>query len=242
MKTPATGIGLIAVLALCSNLAWAGNVLTFDGLKNLEPVGEYYNGGKGGMGTGPGPKYGITFSANGVAYIPGKQSGNVTPFPGDPSPPTVLLDFNMGTGAGQPVMTTMDITGGSSGALVFYYIAIGTKPKVQIYSGLDGGGMLLASQNFAVTGTELSNAVFSNAESIKFAGTARSVVFTGGNQQLALDNISFAAVPEPSGWISLATSLGCSYMILGRRRPKTPNRSAKHRTPTGPPPGAPRIS
>ena len=80
-----------SALALLAIPAWAEPVLTFEGLKNHEPVADYYDGGKGGLGTGPGPNYGITFSSNALALI------RETPFPGDPSPPTVLL---LGNSAG----------------------------------------------------------------------------------------------------------------------------------------------
>jgi hypothetical protein len=218
MKRKTAGLVFGVVAALGLDVASAGQVLTFEGLKNFEPVGEYYNGGKGGMGTGPGPKYGITFSANGLAYIPGKQSGMVTPFPNDPSPPTVLLADNRGIGAGQPVTIEMNVSGGFSGALLFYYIAIGLKPEVTIYSGLNGGGMKLADKTFDLTGKELSNAVFSAQQQIKFSGIAQSVVFMGGNDQFGLDDISFAKLPEPSGWICLTSGLACSYVTLARRR------------------------
>jgi hypothetical protein len=51
------GIGVVA-----ASHAWAAPVLTFEGLKNFEQVENYYNGGNGSLGSGPGPDYGITFS------------------------------------------------------------------------------------------------------------------------------------------------------------------------------------
>ena len=115
-------------------------VLTFEGLRNLEQVDDYYNGGSGSLGSGPGPNYGITFSSNALALV------RQTPFPGDPSPPTVLLLGNTGIGAGQPLSMTMDVSGGFSTGLVFYDIAIGRTATVNIYSGLDGTGTLLAQE------------------------------------------------------------------------------------------------
>ena len=214
MKKAIAGVVFGIVSAVGFNTVSAGVVLTFEGLNNFEPVADYYDGGMGGLGTGPGPNDGITFSANGLAYIPGKQSGTITPFPGDPSPPTVLLDDNTSAPAGSPVSTIMDVSGGFSGALLFYYIAIGRMPEIKIYSGLDGTGTLLADKTFSTTGTELSNAVFSPAELITFSGTAQSVVFVGGSDQLGMDNITFVSVPEPAGWISLTTGLGCACLAL----------------------------
>jgi hypothetical protein len=210
----ATGGLLLGIFfALCGNMAAAGEVLTFEGLQNFEPVANYYNGGKGGLGTGPGPNYGITFSATGVAFIPGKAFGKVTPFPNDPSPPTVLLDADMQNPAGQSTAITMNVSGGFSKAMIFYYLALDGMLEIKIYSGLNGAGMKLADQKFAKTGQ-----LFSNEQAMEFPGTAKSVVFTGGNDQLALDNISFASVPEPAGWITLMTGLGCLSMAIFRRR------------------------
>jgi hypothetical protein len=44
-------------------------VLTFEGLQNLEPVGSFFSEGTGGNGSGPGPDFGISFSSNALALI-----------------------------------------------------------------------------------------------------------------------------------------------------------------------------
>ncbi len=198
-----------SAFALLAIPARAEPVLTFEGLKNQEPVADYYDGGYGGLGSGPGPNYGITFSSNALALI------RQTPFPGDPSPPTVLLLGNFGLGAGQPLSMTMDVTGGFSQSLIFYDIVIGRAATITIYSGLDGGGTMLAQETFQ-PGPE----AFGNPVTMPFSGNAESVVFTGGNLQLALDNITFggASVPEPAGWLSLALGIGCSCLLCSRRR------------------------
>ncbi len=207
---------IAALLALCSGGASAaGAVLTFEGLQNFEQVANYYNGGNGSLGTGPGPAYGVTFSAFGLAYIPGQQSGMVTPFPGDPSPPTVLLLDNLNGPAGFPTSMTMDSVSGFAQDLSFYEIYIGTNGSVQIYSGPDGTGTLLAQQALPMTGTLLSNAVFTGPIDVPFSGTAHSAVFTGGNNQLALDNIALLGpVPEPSSWVLLMLGVGGACWIF----------------------------
>ena len=48
--------------------AAGGTTLTFEGLKNYEEVENYYNGGKGSKGSGPGTNYGVTFSSNALAW------------------------------------------------------------------------------------------------------------------------------------------------------------------------------
>jgi hypothetical protein len=209
MNMLAKSVLVAAACTLGAGHAVAGPVLTFEGLKNQERVGDYYNGGKGSLGSGPGPDYGITFSSNAQALI------RKTPFPGDPSPPTVLLLRNPGIGAGQPQSMTMDVSGGFSTGLVFYDIDIGRPAKVQIYSGLDGRGTLLAQKSLPITPEE-----FTGPMSLPFSGTAESVVFTGRNDQLVFDNITIgtASVPEPPAWFLLAVGLGCSWVLLSRRR------------------------
>jgi hypothetical protein len=192
----------------------AGPVRTFEGLQNFEQVSAYYNGGMGSLGSGPGPNFGITFSSNGVAYIPGQQTGKVTPFPGDPSPPTVLLLFNQPFGAGQPTSMTMDVAAGFSGSLLFYDIAIGRAGSATIYSGLDGGGTVLAQQALPITPE-----AFGGPAIVPFSGVAQSVVFTGGNDQLALDNITFIPpIPEPSSWILMVGMVSSSLIFYARRK------------------------
>jgi hypothetical protein len=210
----------LALLAIHTGAAAGGTLLTFDTLKNFEQVGNYYDGGMGSLGSGPGPNFGVTFSSQAFAYVPGEQSGTVTPFPGDPSPPTVLLlgDFTNGFAQGAPLTMTMDVAGGFGGALIFYDLAIVRAATVTIWSGLDGTGTQLAQ--LSLTLVPVTSEVFSAATALSFAGTAHSVVFAGGNDQLALDNISFQSVPEPTSWLLLALGLGSSVVFLrGRRHP-----------------------
>jgi hypothetical protein len=219
-KSIATKIACVAgICVVGASHAWAGPVLTFEGLKNFEQVGNYYNGGTGSLGSGPGPNYGISFSSEALAYIPGQQTGKVTPFPGTPSPPTVLLLGDLGNryAGGYPLSLTMDVTGGFSQSLLYYDIAILRPATVQIWSGLDGTGTRLAQQNMPLVAP--SNEVFSGPLTVAFSGTAHSAAFSGGNDQLALDNITFSsAVPEPSSWTPMATGLGISFAIYLLRR------------------------
>jgi hypothetical protein len=118
----------------------------------------------------------------------------------------------------------MDVAGGFSKGLLFYDIAISTTSTVQIWSGLDGSGTKLAQQNIPLV--PVSNEVFSGQIDVPFSGLAQSVVFSGGNDQLVLDNISFlASVPEPSSWVPLATGMGCAFLAFARWRRK-PRRGA----------------
>ena len=85
-----------------------------------------------------------------------------------------------------------------------------------IWSGLDGTGTQLAQLSLTLVPT--TSEVFSPPTTLSFAGTARSVVFAGGNDQLALDNISFQSVPEPTSWTLLASGMGSGVVFLRRLR------------------------
>jgi hypothetical protein len=201
--------------ALAASMLLAANcraeILTFEGLQKFEGVDNYYNGGNGSLGSGPGPAYGITFDSNSLAYIP------ANPYPGDPSPPTVLLLANLVAPGGVQLSTIMDVTGGFASSLTFYYINIndGTGSvvtDVEIYSGLDGTGNLLANEDLSTTPE-----AFGGPLTLDFSGTAYSVVFSGGNQQLALDNITLQTlVPEPGTMILFASSL--PFVLIVRRK------------------------
>jgi hypothetical protein len=52
-KSIATKIACVAGICLVgASHAWAGSVLTFEGLQNFEQVDNYYNGGTGSLGSG----------------------------------------------------------------------------------------------------------------------------------------------------------------------------------------------
>jgi hypothetical protein len=223
MRLPGKICLAMALLALTASRAAAGFLLPFEGLQNFELVANYYNNGQGSLGSGPGTNYGISFGANAIAYIPGQQSGMVTPFPGDPSPSTVLLLANpQFSNPGMPAFFTMDVAGGFTQYLSYYYINIANSDAmVQIYSGLDGTGTLLAQESLpSLAGT---NAIFSNQVVVPFAGTAYSVVFSGRDDQLALDNIAGSngppsVAPAPASWLLLLLGCGVACAIFGQRR------------------------
>ncbi len=194
-------------------------LLTFEGLKNGEAVNNYYAGGNGSLGTGPGPNYGITFTGpvvdgqnDAIAYIP------KTAFPNDPSPPTVLLlasELSV-IPAGQPISAYMNVSPGFSGSLGWYYAAIDSNATVQIYSGMNGSGTLLASKTLPFTSQTIG--IFDpNEIDVSFSGVAHSAVFSGGNQQVAFDDIRLT-IPEPASPVLLVIGGGCALVYRRFRR------------------------
>lgn len=141
-------VGILALVLLVGVVAaQAGTiVLTFEGLKDEETVLNYYNGGFGGSGSGPGPNYGITFGSDSLALISGEFGGSGN-FSGAPSMPTVLFFL---TGPGD----IMNVPAGFTTGFSFFYSAINAPGVVNVYSGLDGTGTLLASLNLSTTPSE----------------------------------------------------------------------------------------
>src|SRR5947207_641840 len=105
-------------------------VLTFEGLQDVEPVADFYNGGTGAFGSGPGPNYGITFSDNAAGLID-SDDGGIGNFGGEPSSDTVLLFL---TGPSY----FMNVSAGFTTTFSLFYSSPLVAGTVTIFSGLDG--------------------------------------------------------------------------------------------------------
>jgi len=98
-------VAFALAVMLTASPAAATTVLTFEGLQDLESIDRFYDGANGGLGSGPGPDLGITFSPNALAIVD-SDAGGIGNIGGEPSPSTALF-FLSGTAATMNVPVSM---------------------------------------------------------------------------------------------------------------------------------------
>ena len=222
------------LLSLVGPICSAGVInLNFEGIDtypdgNTVLIQNYYNGGSASNGA-IGPNYGVTFSSGALLLCldTSVSTGCSNASKGGQGVPG-SDDFAMFFPSTNP---TMDVAGGfDTGFAMAYSNAFATTLGIQIWSGLDGTGTLLASGSLPGTGDGASNpACFSSdycpfsAFSLGFSGTAQSVVFTGTGNQSVYDDITFgstsltSSAPEPGSGLMIFAGLLISAAAYGRR-------------------------
>ena len=160
---------------------------TFGGLKNLEFVNNYYNGGTGSLGSGPPAKnLNFDFTTNAQAIISAAKGGSGN-FIGNPGGYPVMF-FSTGTSV------VLNSNGGIATALWFSYSAL-QPGNVTVYDGTNGTGNILANitlppNNVGCTTYKLC--VWSPI-GIPLATPAGSLRFSGVANNLAIATIHFGA-------------------------------------------------
>jgi hypothetical protein len=211
---------LFATLATVPAGAQSLNFAGLDG-DNGEFVLDYYNGGFGSAGSGPGPNYGISFSENALACSVGPAgSCDAGPLPTGGN----ILFFLSGS------TSTMNVAGGFNTGFSFYYSAITQPAFVNIYGGLDGTGALLATIDLPLTPSTPGNPACEGANycpfvpvGVTFAGTAFSVDFGGAANRVAFAAITInsttpGGVPEPAAWGMMIGGFGMAGAAMRTRR------------------------
>jgi len=207
---------VLILMAVAVPAARANNVelLSFQGLNDLQPVGNYYNGG-GGLNI---PNYGVTFSSNfyGLRSVYQGGSGGFAPDP--TSTPAIFINGISGT----PATGYMNVASGFSNGISFFFTASFAE-TVTIWSGANGTGTVLATMTLGPNNGSCSGfpsyCNWSGA-GLNFSGTAKSVTFSGAANGIGIADItlgqSSTAVPEPSSGIFLGT--GIAAALLARLR------------------------
>ena len=197
-------------------------VLNFEGLGDQDQILQYYNGGLSAAGYGPGPNYGIYFGGSTLSIIDGDDGGSGN-FANEPSPKTVMF-FLTGGGA------TMNLPAGFTTGFSFYYTS-SANGTVYVYDGVDGTGNLLASAPFTgmplgtVGGDPTGDFDLWVPFGVAFSGTAKSVTFSGVENQCGFDDVTFGSVtPGPdevpvSNWaLFIGIGLILAFAIVRFRR------------------------
>ena len=116
---------------------------------------------------------------------------------------------------------TMNVAAGFEGAFGFFYSSSALiADGVQVWSGLDGTGSLLASFDLAANaqGGGCSDTAYCNFNNLStmLAGVGRSVTFGNAAFEVVFDNVSVSVIPEPGTALLLA--LGLAGLLATRRR------------------------
>lgn len=218
------GVGIVAGPALAG-----AQVLTFEGLSTFPgntstvPIGNFYNGGSG-------PNYGVEFSPNALAICFNTStrvcSNTSRGGRGDPNSQGAGLNFLSGSSA------FMNRAAGFTTGFSFFYSAINRVGAFSVFDGLNGTGNLLASLALPLTTTGPGPCYSAGfcpfvAAGVSFDGTARSVVFSGVQDQISFDDVTFGnatpgmpttTAPEPGTWALVAGGLAGLGAVARRRR------------------------
>ncbi|MEO1306901.1 MAG: VPLPA-CTERM sorting domain-containing protein, partial [Pseudomonadota bacterium] len=148
----------------------------------------------------PGIDLGITFSDNALAIVDADAAGLPSSqgnFGGEPTPDTVLF-FLTGSAA------TLNFADGFTDGFSFFYSSINFTGNIDVYSGLNATGDVLASLTLPSTpfnGEPDPTGNFSPFVplGVSFDGIAQSVDFGGTINQIGFDNITFGAADPLEG-------------------------------------------
>lgn len=191
----------VFLLLLTAASAQTKGVATFGGLKNLEFINNYYNGGTGSMGSGPGKDLQLAFTSNAQAIVSASKGGSGN-FINNPGAYPVMF-FASGSSI------VVNAAAGVSTGIWFTYSAL-QSGTVTIYDGPNGNGTVLGSTNLIpnnVGCTGYRMCVWSPV-AFPLTATVASIRFSGTANQIAIGAIHLG-VKIPT-FIGLTSSINPS--------------------------------
>ena len=199
---------VLSILLLISVSAFAhsgGELLSFQGIHDMQEVGNFYDGGQGpGIPRGV-HNYGVSFSSNFFALRSVFSGGNGEFSTTPTTTPAIFIDGTTGAAS----TGVLNASRGFSKGFNFYYTAGFTGNQtgtVTIWSGANGTGTVLATITLANNNASCSSPSYCtwSSDGVNFSGTAHSVTFSGPANELGLADITLGskstAVPEPSSF------------------------------------------
>lgn len=193
--------------------------LDFEGIGDMVPIQNYYDGGAAGNGV-VGPHYDVTFSGNALALVDADSGGSGN-FANEPSPNSVMFWLD-------DTDTHMNFAPGFTQFSLFYN-TINVPGSLSFWTGADGTGSQVGpTQPLNLTGDGCGGdptgwfSCWSNV-AVTLPQTAYSVTFGGTGNQIGFDNVSFnpqeVNVPAPLPICGVAAAFGASRRL--RKRLKT---------------------
>lgn len=174
-----------------------------------EGVEQYYNGGVGSLGSGPGPDFDIGYAVGGSTVV---DAG----------------DIGATAVSGSNIVTTFEVNGDMIFSLVgplsdlsnlfsFYYVTARNDATVTLYDGLDATGSVIGSTTLAATGAGF-NWTFLRLKSIPGTTIGSVKIHLAVTGSALFDDVG-VTVPAPAtlSLFGLAAMLGWRY----RRRQTT---------------------
>ena len=180
---------LVVVLLPSLSQAQTTGIVTFGVLRNLEFIDQFYDGGKGSLGSGPGPNFGLTFTSTAQTITSGSKGGSGN-FINNPGKFPVMF-FQKGNNV------TISLANGVDTGVYFYYSALQTG-QFTVYSGANGTGNILASVSLPANNTGCTTykmCVWTRIV-VPLSATANSIVFSGVANNLAISKTYLGMLPK----------------------------------------------
>jgi hypothetical protein len=212
MRFIKTALATAALLA-ASLPSHAAFTLDFEGVGDLASIAEFYNGGTDSVGN-HGTNYGVSFGSDALGLIDSDKGGS---YNGDAHSPKTVMFFLNNT-------AVLNFASGFDTGFSFYFSTPYFGGSVSVYSDVDKGGTLLGTIDLPINGPGSGpGGPYSNwtLGSLAFAGTAKSIDFSGTANYITFDDVTFGStvpVPEPETYALMGLGLGVLAFVARRRR------------------------